>query len=150
MKPVDMNAVFTGAASQFSSGNTASKAAITSEKLPVVMGHANLLMTLLTELFDNVCKFQKPDASAVIHVRAHDIVGAFEFSVEDHGIGIPEEHSGSLFQIFHRLHGHKYPGLGLGLAIAKRIVEMHHGRIWIDAAVVNGATVRFTMPGAPA
>ena len=67
--------------------------------------------------------------------------------VEDNGIGFPMESSDRIFVMFQRLHGRKeYPGLGIGLAVCKRIVEYHGGKIWVDAEPDKGATFYFTLP----
>jgi len=70
--------------------------------------------------------------------------------VADHGIGILPSYAGDVFQVFRRLHGpDQFPGIGIGLAICRKIVERLGGRIWIDTSVTEGCTIRFTLPEAP-
>ena len=72
----------------------------------------------------------------------------WEFAFADNGIGIDSEYAQRVFQIFQRLHERKtYPGSGIGLAVAKRIVERHGGQIWFESQVGQGATFYFTLPG---
>jgi PAS domain S-box-containing protein len=122
-------------------------ALLTHEPLPVINGDASQLTQLLQNLVGNAIKFRGTGAPHV-HLSVRRDGAHWEFGVTDNGIGIDPADVPRLFQIFRRLHNNeRYPGTGIGLAICKRIVERHHGRIWIEPATA-GATFRFTLPAA--
>jgi signal transduction histidine kinase len=124
-------------------------AEITWSDLPVVRGEEALLGTLLANLVGNSLKFRRPGVPPRVHVSAERVGDEWEFICRDNGIGIEAEFAEKVFVIFQRLHGKDaYPGTGIGLAIAKRIVEYHGGRIWVDPSYADGAAVRFTLPAA--
>ncbi|MCA9680215.1 MAG: hypothetical protein KC464_34620, partial [Myxococcales bacterium] len=82
-----------------------------------------------------------------IHVGCRRVAGAWEVAVRDEGIGIDPRFFDRIFTIFRRLHTQEaYPGTGIGLALCKRIVERHGGRIWVESAPDRGATFKFTLP----
>lgn len=103
-------------------------------------------MQLFQNLIGNAIKFQAAEAPR-IHVSAKRRNSDWIFAVRDNGIGIPKEHQERIFTIFQRLHHRDdYPGTGLGLALCKKIVERHGGRIWVESAVGRGSTFYFTIP----
>ena len=129
-----------------------SGAVVTSDPLPHVLGEAPLLTQLLQNLIGNAIKFHS-DEPPRIHVGVRQDGNTWEFWVSDNGIGIEAEYADRVFLIFQRLHPKEtYGGTGIGLAMCKKIVEHHGGRIWIDAAggpdgsEKTGTTVRFTLP----
>jgi len=120
---------------------------ITRGDLPTVRGEEPLLTALLTNLVGNAVKFRKPDSRIEIHVDAARVGDEWELSVRDNGIGIGPEFAEKVFVIFQRLHSKEaYPGTGIGLAICKKIVEYHGGRIWVDTDHEDGTLIRFTIP----
>jgi light-regulated signal transduction histidine kinase (bacteriophytochrome) len=122
---------------------------ITWSDLPVVRGEEALLSTLLSNLVGNSLKFRRPGVPPRVHVSAERVGDEWEIICRDNGIGIEAEFAEKVFVIFQRLHGKEaYPGTGIGLAIAKRIVEYHAGRIWLDSGYAGGAAVHFTLPAA--
>jgi signal transduction histidine kinase len=124
-------------------------AKIESADLPVVRGDATLLAMLWQNLISNAVKFRKPDLTPRISIDVTPDGDFCRFSVEDNGIGIEPQFEDKIFVIFQRLHPRDvYPGTGIGLAICKRIVEHHGGRIWLDAAYTDGARICFTLPTA--
>ncbi len=107
-------------------------------------------MQLLQNLIGNALKFHG-EQPPKIHVGAQNQDGRWVFSVRDNGIGIEPQYYEKLFQIFHRLHTRKnYPGTGIGLAICKKIVERHGGKIWIESQPGQGSTFYFSIPEAAA
>jgi PAS domain S-box-containing protein len=120
-------------------------AVVTHDKLPVVMADGGQMVQLLQNLIGNAIKFHSKDPPRV-HVSAQVKENEYLFAVRDNGIGIAPEYFDRLFKIFQRLHTREeYPGSGIGLAICKKIVERHGGRIWIESQVGKGSTIYFTL-----
>jgi signal transduction histidine kinase len=117
--------------------------------LPVVLGEASLLTAVFQNLLSNALKFAGDQAPRV-SVSARRDGEYWLFSLTDNGIGIPAEYAERIFVIFQRLHDKAaYPGTGIGLAMCRKIIEYHGGRIWLDTTVTSGARFCFTLP-APA
>ncbi|MCB7137765.1 sensor histidine kinase [Cellulosimicrobium marinum] len=142
---VDLESTLETVLSDLSEALAAAGATVTHDPLPTVVGEQALLQQLLANLVGNAVKFRSPDRAPVVHVGvlAHDT--HWEISVADNGIGIDPQYAERVFVIFQRLHAKDvYEGTGIGLALCKRIVEYHGGRIWIDPRE-GGTTVRFTL-----
>jgi light-regulated signal transduction histidine kinase (bacteriophytochrome) len=123
-----------------------SSALITNDFLPTINANPVQMMQLFQNLLDNAIKFAG-ELSPRIHVSADKKDDEWVFSVNDKGIGIDPQFNEHIFLIFKRLHDReKYPGTGIGLAVCKRIVERHGGRIWVESGTGNGTTFYFTMP----
>jgi signal transduction histidine kinase len=119
---------------------------VRSTPLPAVDGDPSLLTALFQNVVANAVKFRS-EAPPRIEVAAARSDGEWSFRVADNGIGIDEAYVERVFVIFQRLHAKElYPGTGIGLALCKKIVEFHGGRIWIDTAVPTGTTVCWTLP----
>ncbi|MFE2358365.1 ATP-binding protein [Streptomyces parvulus] len=120
------------------------------ERLPSVVGDPTLLVMLWQNLLGNAVKFRDPDRAPRIRITCDedpDRAGSWRFCVTDNGIGIPPEFAEKVFVIFQRLHSRDtYGGTGIGLALCKKIVEHHGGRIWIDTAHTGGTRFCFTLP----
>lgn len=120
-------------------------AVITVEDLPVVLGDGPQLALLFEHLLSNAVKFRPLGATPLVKVAAERQAGEWLFSVSDNGIGI-EASDQDIFELFRRLHTQDaYPGTGVGLAICRRIVERHGGRIWVISRPGEGATFCFTL-----
>jgi signal transduction histidine kinase len=114
--------------------------------LPTVEGDATLLTALFQNVISNALKFRS-DAPPRIEISSAQEDGEWSFRVADNGIGIDEAYAERVFVIFQRLHAkERYPGTGIGLALCKKIVEFHGGRIWIDTDVPEGTAVCWTLP----
>jgi light-regulated signal transduction histidine kinase (bacteriophytochrome) len=121
-------------------------AKITHDVLPVVQADATQIVQLFQNLIANAIKFHGNEPPRV-HVGAQQRDSEWEFTVRDNGIGIDPRHADTVFQIFKRLHtSDRYPGTGIGLAVCKRIVERHGGRIWVERNADQGSTFHFTLP----
>lgn len=120
---------------------------VTHDPLPTIRADQTLLSQLFQNLIENAIKYRS-EAPPAVHVSAHRAPNEWVFSVRDNGIGIPPRHAERVFQIFQRLHADeaRYPGLGAGLAICKKIVEQHKGRIWVESQPGEGATFFFSLP----
>jgi light-regulated signal transduction histidine kinase (bacteriophytochrome) len=117
--------------------------------LPTVLGETSLLTAVFQNLLSNALKFAGAEAPR-ISVSARRDGDHWLFSVTDNGIGIPAEYAERIFVIFQRLHDKAaYPGTGIGLAMCRKIIEYHGGRIWLDTAVTSGARFCFTLPMRP-
>lgn len=122
-----------------------SGAVITHDPLPLVTADEADLVLLFAELLDNAIKFRGPETPR-IHISALGLEGEWSFAVRDNGQGIDAAYHGAVFEATRRLHGREYPGNGMGLAIARKIVERHGGRIYVESEAGRGAAIHFTLP----
>jgi PAS domain S-box-containing protein len=124
-----------------------SSATITWDPLPVVLADQNQLVSLFQHLLTNALKFRSSEPPR-IHISAEPTGSSqWLFQVRDNGIGMDPDQTERMFGVFKRMVGREVPGTGIGLAICRKIVEAHGGRIWIDSAVGQGSTVKFTLSG---
>jgi PAS domain S-box-containing protein len=122
-------------------------AEITYDKLPKVNADSGQLLRLFQNLVENSIKFRQFAVQPKIHISCQGNEDEYVFSVADNGIGIEEEYFDRIFTIFQRLHTkEEYEGSGIGLPVAKRIVERHSGRIWVESEPGVGSTFYFTLP----
>lgn len=122
-----------------------SSASITSGVLPTIMADEVQLTQLFQNLISNAIKFRRGSEVPEIHISSVQKNENWLFSVRDNGIGIDPQYGERIFQIFQRLHTRsEYPGTGIGLAVCKRIVERHGGKIWIESELDKGTTFYFT------
>ncbi len=144
-EPTNLESTFEIALLNLKASIAENNAVVTHDALPVVMADGGQLVQLLQNLIGNAIKFHGKEPPRV-HVSAQNKGNEYLFSLRDNGIGIAPEYFERLFKIFQRLHTREeYPGSGIGLAVCKRIVERHGGRIWIESQVGKGSTIYFTL-----
>jgi len=155
--PIDMERIINNVLTDLQVRIVERGAIITHDSLPKIIGDESQIRRLFQNLIGNSIKYctnEKP----IIHISVEGIGGndktlsdnnpeeRWLFSVTDNGIGIDHQYSERIFQLFQRLHTrNEYPGTGLGLAVCKRIVERHGGRIWVESKVGEGSTFYFIL-----
>ena len=143
---VSLGEVFQDAVGGLKTAIEESGAEIQADPLPVVEGDTTQLSQLFQNLLSNAIKYRNPDLPARIHLGVREENNWFVFSLTDNGIGFKPAYAERIFGIFKRLHGSDVPGTGIGLAICRKIVERHKGRIWAKSEPGKGATFYFTLP----
>jgi PAS domain S-box-containing protein len=145
--PTDCEAVFRKSIENLRVSITESGATVESDSLPVVTGDVSQLGQLFQNLIGNALKYRSAARPPHIRVSAREEQSEWLFSVCDNGIGIEPQYFETVFGIFQQLHSREeYGGTGVGLAICRRIVERHRGRIWVESELDKGATFCFTIP----
>jgi len=147
-KPINSSVALESAIRSLRSAIEENEAKVTYDPLPTVMADASQMSRLFQNLIGNAIKFCN-EPPVRVHVSAKQKGDEWIFSVHDNGIGIEPEQADRIFVIFQRLHSREeYPGTGIGLAICKRIVERHGGRLWVDSELGKGSTFYFTLSAA--
>ena len=145
-RPVALQATLDEVLTQLSLRVRESGATVTHDELPTVQGDARQLSQLLANLVGNALKFRGERAPQV-HVGAERQGSGWRISVRDNGIGIEPRYFERVFQMFQRLHLRSdYEGTGIGLAICKKVVERHGGRIWVESRPGEGSAFHFSLP----
>jgi len=122
------------------------KAEITYHSLPSIVADKNQFIQLFQNLLANAIKFKGKDVTKIT-IKAEETDEGWNFSIKDNGIGMDSEFTDRIFVIFQRLHNRsEYPGTGIGLAVCKKIVERHGGRIWVESKQGVGSTFHFIIP----
>jgi PAS domain S-box-containing protein len=146
--PVACNEALSRAVSNLRISIAENAALVSHEELPVVQADATQLVQLFQNLIGNGIKFKGVNTPRV-HVSAVRQADAWIFATQDNGIGIEAPYAERIFEIFQRLHRREeYPGTGIGLAICKKIVERHKGKIWMESEPGHGSTFFFSIPAA--
>ena len=153
VSPLSMRVAVDRACGALAADLEASHARVTIGELPFVRGDLNMLSQLWQNLIGNAVKFQRPGRAPEIRIKAVEGADDWRFSIGDNGIGIAPDHREQVFGVFRRLHTmEEFSGTGIGLAICKKVVQLHGGEIWVEAAAGEGSTFTFTLPksGPPA
>ena len=123
------------------------QAIITHDPLPTVLADKSQMLQLFQNLLSNAIKFKKVAEPPLIHLSARQEEKNWVIKISDNGIGMEPNQMTKIFVVFHRLHSHQdYPGTGMGLAICKKIIQNHTGKIWAESAPGSGSTFSFTLP----
>ncbi len=147
---VDCEAAFEKAVANLRGAIELSGATITHDPLPSAIGDQGQLVQVFQNLIGNAVKF-RGDAAPVVHVGARHAASGCQYFVKDQGIGIDPQYFERIFLMFQRLHSKaEYPGTGIGLAICKKIVDRHGGRLWVESQPGKGCTFLFTLSPQPA
>jgi PAS domain S-box-containing protein len=145
-KPTDCTTLLLQALANLKVALEESSAVVTHDPLPIVLADATQLLQVFQNLLGNALKFHTA-APPIVHISAERHEDAWVFAVRDNGIGIEAQYVERIFAVFQRLHTRReYPGTGIGLALCKKIVERHGGRIWVESELGKGAMFAFTLP----
>jgi light-regulated signal transduction histidine kinase (bacteriophytochrome) len=146
-QPTDCAAVLSHVLANLAVAISESGATITYAALPTVMADPTQLTQLFQNFISNAIKFRRDGCTPAIHIGVAHKEGEYLFSLCDNGIGMEAQYFERIFGVFQRLHTRRaYPGTGIGLAICKKIVERHGGRIWVESELGQGSTFYFTLP----
>jgi signal transduction histidine kinase len=143
--PVKLNAPLQWALENLGQAISQSGAVVTAEELPIVAGDATQLGHVFQNLLGNAIKYGKPGVRPEIHVSASEEASDSVICIRDNGIGIDSAYLQQIFAPFKRLHGKEIAGTGIGLAVSRRIIEAHKGRIWAQSVPGDGATFCFSL-----
>ncbi len=141
----DLNVVIEQALLNLESAISENQAVVTYDEMPTAWCDPIQIARVFQNLIANAIKFRGPEPPA-IHIAAQETEDEWRISVADNGVGIDPAYSEQIFTIFERLHSTAdHPGTGMGLAICRRIIERHHGKIWVEPGVAGGSTFWFTL-----
>jgi PAS domain S-box-containing protein len=146
LRATDMEQTLGIALANLRSSIEESGATITHDKLPVLTMDAAHISQLLQNLIGNTIKYRKPSAPPRVHVSAEKLQQEWIFGVHDNGLGFDPAYAEQIFGMFKRLHGRDIPGTGIGLAICKKVVDSHGGRIWATSQPGIGSSFFFSIP----
>ncbi|HEY1217012.1 MAG TPA: ATP-binding protein [Bryobacteraceae bacterium] len=147
LRTAEMESVLDAALVNLRSSIEESGATVTYDKLPKVTVDAARIVHVFQNLLGNAIKYRKPGAAPTVRISAaRQSSPEWLFTVEDNGFGFEPRYAEQIFGLFKRLHGRDIPGTGIGLALCKKIIESHGGRIWATSAVGVGSRFCFTIP----
>ena len=143
---IDCNEIMSDVTSRLARKIKESNAKINYSNLPQIMGDYRQISTLFYHLIDNSIKFQTGDSTPIIHIDAKDKDTNWQFEIKDNGIGIDAKHFNKVFVILRRaVREIDYAGEGMGLALARKIIQSHNGKIWISEDTEDGTSICFTI-----
>ncbi|HEX5228451.1 MAG TPA: ATP-binding protein [Bryobacteraceae bacterium] len=145
VRPLDLEAVLAAATSSLSAAIQESGARITHDPLPTLITDSRM-ENVLQNLISNAIKYARTGVAQEIHISAKEQGDEWVIAVHDNGIGIEPKYHGTIFQVFHRLHGKDVPGTGVGLSLAQKIVETNGGKMWVESVPGSGSTFFFSIP----
>lgn len=146
-EPADANRSIEAALANLRGAAAETGAIIEFEPLPTLPVHSTQLEVLFQNLISNAIKYRRSGVTPVVRITSKRVNARWLFSVSDNGIGIESEHKEQIFGLFKRLHtSDTYSGTGIGLALCRRIVERHNGRIWVESKFGEGSSFYFTLP----
>jgi PAS domain S-box-containing protein len=146
-KLIDINVVIDSVINNLKKSIEETNATITHDPLPTIIANEGEFIQLLQNLISNAIKFHKAEEPPVVHISAKLQKNQWIFSVRDNGIGLDSQYFGRIFIIFQRLHKKdEFGGTGIGLAICKKIIERHSGKIWVESELGKGSTFYFSIP----
>jgi light-regulated signal transduction histidine kinase (bacteriophytochrome) len=149
LQPTDSGVALAKALANLRAAREESGATVTHGEMPRVIADANQLTQLFQNLVGNAIKFRGAEPPA-IRIEGETRNEVWVFSVKDNGIGLDTQYADRIFMMFQRLHNKaEYPGTGIGLAICKKIVDRHGGRIWVESEPGRGCTFGFTIARKP-
>jgi light-regulated signal transduction histidine kinase (bacteriophytochrome) len=147
--PTDVGDVVNGVLASMETAIREAGATVEVGEMPTVIADADQLAQVFVNLVGNALKYRRLGTPPVIRITAKREGRCWLFAVTDNGIGIEPEYFVRIFEMFGRLHTHdQYDGTGIGLAVVKRIVERHGGRVWVESTLGEGSTFLFTLPPA--
>jgi light-regulated signal transduction histidine kinase (bacteriophytochrome) len=141
----DATSLLAGALGSLQTALHGSGATVTQDRLPELPCDPAQISYLFASLLDNAIKFRSQQPPK-IHISAVGNDDQWTFAIRDNGIGIEAKYHRRIFDLFKRVHNDAYPGAGVGLAIAERVVQRHGGRIWVESDLGSGATFFFSLP----
>jgi light-regulated signal transduction histidine kinase (bacteriophytochrome) len=146
MERVDCNKILKDVTADLYKAISDSAAEIISGDLPIIPGYPTEIKQLFQNLVLNAIKFSKTNVAPQIKISVERSGHFWNFAIADNGIGINNAHTEKIFVIFQRLHTRsEYPGSGIGLSHCKKIVELHHGKIWVESVPGEGSVFHFTI-----
>ncbi len=147
LEPTSLEDALAAAVTNLESSITEAGATVTHDPLPALRADRSQMIQLFQNLLSNAIKFRRDDVPSKVHIGVRQDGRQWELGVRDNGIGIDPKYYDKVFLLFSRLNDRRsYPGTGIGLAICKKIVDRHGGRIWIESKGRGGTTVCFTIP----